>query len=340
MQIPLRVRALLNRGAAFLCIFALAAALAEAQVPSPALLVLSEDSNSLAIIDPQTKQIVARVPTGLGPHEVAASDDGKLAFVTNYGLTDPVTPGDSISVIDLAARKELRRVRIGPAARPHGISFAGGKAYFTAEGFKMIARYDPASDQIDWMLGNGQDRTHMLVLNRDRSRIFASNVGSDSIAAMERIPDTPDWSVTVIPVGKAPMAIDISPDGKEVWTAHTQDGGVSVIDAATKKVLQTLQLGTKRTNRLKFTPDGRRVLLSDRDGGEVLVLDAATRKLIKRIPVGRRPSGILIVPDGSIAYVAVQDDNNLAMIDLQSLEVTGRVPTDSNPDGMAWAARK
>ena len=95
-------------------------------------------------------------------------------------------------------------------------------------------------------------------------------------------------------------------------------------------------LGTKRTNRLKFTPDGKHVLLTDRDGGELLVLDAATRKLVKRIPVGRRPSGILIVPDGSLAYVAVQADDNLAIFDLKTFEVTGRIPTDSNPDGMAW----
>jgi YVTN family beta-propeller protein len=342
MQIPLRDTAITIRRAAVPCvlfyagILAFAAGLAQAQVPSPAIVVLSEDTSSLAIIDVRARKIVGRVSTGLGPHEVAASDDGKLAFVTNYGLTDPVTPGDSISVIDLAARKELRRVRIGTAARPHGITYSGGKVYFTAEGFKMIGRYDPARDQIDWMMGNGQDRTHMLVLDRDGNRIFASNVGSDSIAAMERIPETPDWDVTVIPVGKAPMAIDLSPDGREVWTAHTADGGVSVVDAATKKVLQTLQLGTKRTNRLKFTPDGRHVLLTDRDGGELLVLDAATRKLVKRIPVGRRPSGILIVPDGSVAYVAVQADNNLTMIDLKTLEITGRVPTDSNPDGMAW----
>ena len=322
--------------AVFLCILVFAVRPAPAQIPSPAIVVLSEDSSSLAIIDVQTKRIVGRVPTGEGPHEVAASADGKLAFVTNYGLTDPVKPGDSISVIDLVARKELRRVRIGAAARPHGITFAGGKVYFTAEGFKMIGSYDPASDQIDWMLGNGQDRTHMLVLNDDLNRIFASNVGSDNIVAMERLADSPDWAVTVIPVGKGPMAIDISPDGKEVWTAHTLDGGVSVVDAAAKKVVQTLSLGTKRTNRLKFTPDGKHVLLTDRDGGELLVLDAATRKLVKRIPVGRRPSGILIVPDGSLAYVAVQADDNLAIIDLKTFEVTGRIPTDSNPDGMAW----
>ncbi len=340
MQISPGVVTILSHCVVLLWFLSLAARPVPAQVPSPALLVLSEDISSLAIIDPQTKQIVGRVRTGEGPHEVAASDDGKLAFVTNYGLTDPVAPGDSISVIDLAARKELRRVRIGAAARPHGITFSGGKAYFTAEGFKMIASYDPASNQIDWMLGNGQDRTHMLVLDPGLNRIFASNVGSDTITAMERVPDSPDWNVTAIPVGKGPMAIDLSPDGTEVWTAHTLDGGVSVIDAVTKRVVQTLRLGTKRTNRLKFTPDGRRVLLTDRDGGELLVLDAATRELVKRIPVGRRPSGILIVPDGSIAYVAVQDDNNLAIVDLTTLEVTGRVPTDSNPDGMAWVAAR
>jgi YVTN family beta-propeller protein len=204
----------------------------------------------------------------------------------------------------------------------------------------MIGRYDPIADRIDWMMGVGQDRTHMLVLSQDTNRIFASNVGSDSISAIERIPDQEDWSVTPIRVGKAPMAIDMSPDGKEVWAAHTADGGVSVLDVAGRKVLQTLSLGTKRTNRLKFTPDGKRVLLTDRDGGELLVLDAATRREIKRIRVGNRPSGILVVPNGSVAYVAAQADNNLAVVDLRTLEVIDRIPTDSNPDGMAWVGPK
>lgn len=315
------------------CAIVLAANLA-AETPSSVLVVLNKGENSLAIVDMIAGKVVGRAPTGESPHEVAVSSDGKLAFVGNYGSRNP---GSTISVIDLAGRKELRRVDLGPLRRPHGITFAGGKVYFTAEVNKLIGRYDPASNQIDWLLGTGQNTTHMLLVSQDLNTIFTANIGSDSISVIERGSGDGAWNETAIPVGKGPEGFDVSPDGKELWAAQSRDGGVSIIEIAAKKVTQTLNLQTKRSNRLKFTPDGKLVLISDLGGGELLVLDAAARKEIKRIHMGSNPEGILIVPDGSRAYVAVAGDNNVAIVDLKTLEVTSRISTGSGPDGMAWA---
>ena len=58
------------------------------------------------------------------------------------------------------------------------------------------------------------------------------------------------------------------------------------------KVVQTLSIGTKRSNRLKFTPDGKRVLVSDLDGNEVVVIDVVSRKEVKRVKMGRTPEAI------------------------------------------------
>jgi YVTN family beta-propeller protein len=144
----------------------------------------------------------------------------------------------------------------------------------------------------------------------------------------------------VVPVGKGPEAIDLSPDGKEVWTAHSRDGGVSIIDIASKKVTQTLNVQTKRSNRLKFTPDGKLVLISDLEAGELVILDAQTHKEIKRMKLGANVEGVLVEPDGLRAYVAVTGANNIAVIDLKTLEVSSHIPTGNGPDGMAWAVRK
>ncbi|MDQ2944791.1 MAG: YncE family protein [Acidobacteriota bacterium] len=314
-----------------------AAILTAAETPSPALLVLNKDEGSLAIIDPASNKVVGRVPTGQAPHEVAVSSDAKLAFASNYGAQQP---GNSISVIDLSSQKELHRVDLGPLGRPHGLFFADGKLYFTSEASKNIGRYDPVTNKIDWLLGTGQNGTHMVLISKDLNTIFTANIGSDSITVMERAAGANGWNGTVIPVGKGPEAIDLSPDGKEFWTAQSRDGGVSVIDVSSKKVIQTLNVKTKRSNRLKFTPDGKTVLISDLGGGELVVVDAAARKEIKRIPVGNNPEGILIVPDGSRAYVAISGDKNLAVINLTTLQITDRVSTGGSPDGMAWAERK
>ena len=81
-------------------------------------------------------------------------------------------------MIDLAAQKELRRIDVSPLRRPHGLWFANGKLYFTAEADKKIARYDPATDKIDWQFETGQNATHMVMLTKDGKTILTSNIAS------------------------------------------------------------------------------------------------------------------------------------------------------------------
>jgi YVTN family beta-propeller protein len=301
-----------------------------AEFPNPALLVLNKGEANLAIVDPATLKVVAKVATGNGPHEVAT--DGKLAFVANYG---DQTPGNTLSVIDLASQKELRRVDLGGLRRPHGIVAQGGKVYFTVELNKLIARYDPQTDKVDWLMGTGQEITHMLVMNKDASAIFTANILGDSVTALQQIPGQRGWQATQIAVGKGPEGIDMSPDGTEVWVAHSKDGSISIIDATTKKVKETLPMATKHSNRLKFTPDGKRVFVSDAEAGEILVIDAASRKAVEHVKVGGVPLGIQMQPDGARAYVA-DAESGIVVLDLKTLKVIGKIATGTAPDGMAW----
>jgi YVTN family beta-propeller protein len=303
-----------------------------AEFPNPALLVLNKGEANLAIVDPATLKVVAKVATGNGPHEVAT--DGKLAFVANYG---DQTPGNTLSVIDLASQKELRRVDLGGLRRPHGIVAQGGKVYFTVELNKLIARYDPQTDKVDWLMGTGQEITHMLVMNKDASAIFTANILGDSVTALQQIPGQRGWQATQIAVGKGPEGIDMSPDGAEVWVAHSKDGSISIIDATTKKVKETLPMATKHSNRLKFTPDGKRVFVSDAEAGEILVIDAASRKAVEHVKVGGVPLGIQMQPDGARAYVA-DAESGIVVLDLKTLKVIGKIATGTAPDGMAWVS--
>ena len=304
------------------------------------LLVLEKDDKSLALVDPASLKVIARVPAGEDPHEIVASDDARFAYISNYGAFR--NPQHTLSVVDLAARKALSPVDLGALLAPHGLMMVNGNIYFTAEGSKAIGRYNPASRQIDWVLGLGQNRTHMLVVAKDESQIFTSNVNSNSISILDREKsgDVSGWIQTTIPVGKGPEGFDVSPDGKEVWAANSHDGTVSIIDLASRKVVQTIDVHTKMANRLEFAPDGKLVLVSDLRSGDLVVVDAAARKEVKRVNLGRGVAGVLIVPDGSRAYVAVSPDNKVAVFDLKTLSVVGSIPTGSGPDGMAWVARK
>src|ERR1700726_4028039 len=131
------------------------------ETPSNALLILAKRDRMLLIVDPTSLQIVAKVSVGNDPHEVVTSADGKTAYVSNYGSGTFHT----LAVVDLVAQKALSPVDIGALHGPHGLAFAGGKVWFTAEGSKAIASYDPATQKVDWVLGTGQNRTHMIYVS-------------------------------------------------------------------------------------------------------------------------------------------------------------------------------
>lgn len=321
---------------------------AVAQTPSPALLVLNKDANEMAIVDPLAMKVVGHVLVGEGPHEVAT--DGKLAFVANYGSH---TPGNTISVIDLATWQVIKSVDLSPMQRPHGIVTSGGKVYFTVENTTArwtnpsatrppelrppdgeVSSYDPSGREgFGW--STGEYGTQMLVISENGKNIFTTNIRSDSVSVLER-EGPPGSQGTTIPVGKGPEGIDMSADGREVWVANSHDGSLSIINVDTKGVVQTLAISTKRSNRLKFTPDSKRVLVSDTDGDEVVVLDAQTRQQIKRIKTGGRPEGIQMTPDGSRAFVALAQEGAVVAIDLETLTVSSKLQTGPGADGMAW----
>lgn len=299
-------------------------------LPAQTLLVLNKEEATLAYVDLNTGRVTATVRVGFQPHEIAISADHRLAFVSNYG--DGSQPGNTISVIDIPGKKELRRVDVSPLGRPHGIFWSDGKVLFTSEANKLIARYDPAANRIDWMLGTGQNTTHMVAVSTDKSQLYTANIGANTITIIDV---ARNYEETVVPVGKGPEGFDLSPDGRQLWAAHSQDGGVSIIDLASKKVTATFDVATKRSNRLKFTPDGKTVLISDLTAGELLFVDVTTRKVTQKLPTGKATEGILITPDGAKAYVAVNGDNAVLVVDLKSRTVVAKLAPGKGPDGMA-----
>jgi DNA-binding beta-propeller fold protein YncE len=331
-------------------------------MPNPALLVLSKTDHALAIVDPSTTQVVGHVPVGDDPHEIVASTDGKTAYVSNYGFGAFHT----ITPIDLVAQKQLTPIDLGALRGPHGLMFQDGKVWFTAEAARAIGSYDPASQKVDWIMGIGQNRTHMIYVFPGSRRIVTTNVNSGSVTILDKF-DTPagvqpqppqsggmseppqgllpgpilppggDWQLTNIAAGERNEGFDVTPDLKQAWTVSPVDGKVYIIDVNQKKLVATIPAGAQRANRLKFTPDGKLALISA--GPEFVIINVAAQKVIRRITTGHGSGGVLVQPDGLRAYVACSPDDNVAVIDLKTFQIVGHIHPGGNPDGMAWALR-
>ena len=315
------------------------------------LLVLEKDSHQLAIVDPLQLRVLARVASGPDPHEVEASGDGKIAYISNYGGEG--SDLHIISRVDLVARTPLAPIDLGALHSAHGLEFAGGELYFTAESSKLIGRYDLAAARIDWVMGTGQDRTHMLWVAPDLKHIYTTNVRSGTVSILESVirpafgragPMVTLWDSSVVPAGRGAEGFDVTPDGRQLWTANAQDGTVTLIDLATKKAIGTFAIPIHGANRLKFTPDGRHALISalgnfgsrEPEHNNLIVLDVATRRSIKSLDLGGGAAGILIPPGGGAAFVAVSGGGKVAVVDLKTFAVRGQIAPLGQPDGMAW----
>jgi YVTN family beta-propeller protein len=326
------------------------------------LLALSKTDHKLVMLDPVTLHVIARIPVGEDPHEVIASSDGKTAFVSIYG-------GGSLhelNVIDLVQKKPLRNIDTRPLFGPHGLVFVNGKVWFTAEGSKSVGRYDPSTNKLDWSMGTGEDRTHMIYVTNNGKRIYTTNVACGTVSILvdtltrqgpppppqgmkappkngsSRMPPPffgshENWEQTIIPVSKGSEGFDVSPDSTELWTVSAEDGAIFIIDLSAKKLSSRIDAKIFGANRLKFTPDGKMVFISSLQSGDVVIYDAKTRNEIKRLNTGHGAAGILMDKDGSRAFVASSGDNYLSVIDLKSLTVTTKVDVGGMPDGLAWA---
>jgi YVTN family beta-propeller protein len=311
------------------------------------ILALSKADHTLAIVDPITLNIIARIPVGTDPHEVIASADGKTAYVSIYG-------GGSLhelNVIDLVAKKPLTNIDTRPLFGPHGLTFANGKVWFSAEGSKSVGSYDPATGKLDWSMGTGQDRTHMIYVTSDGKKIYTTNVSSGTVSILvdtliQPGPSAPanakpreDWTQTIVPVSRGSEGFDVSPDKRELWTASAEDGTISIIDLVAKKLATKIDAKVLGANRLQFTPDGKMVFIASLQSGELTIYDARSHTELKRLKIGHGAAGILMDPDGSRAFVACSPDNYVVIIDLKTLEVIRHIDVGGVPDGLAWAVQ-
>ena len=329
------------------------------------LLALSKTDHTLAIVDPATLKVLGKVPVGIDPHEVIAAADGKTAYVSIYGGGRL----HELNVIDVVRMKPIRNIDTRPLFGPHGLTFADGKLWFTVEGSKAVARYDPATKKIEWCMGTGEDRTHMIYVTNNAKAIYTTNVASGTVSIlvdtlMKSGPPPPlmqppisvkpgetrslppggsppeNWEQTIVPTEKGAEGFDVSHNGNELWTASSENGKIYIIDLKSKKVSATIDANVLAANRLKFTPDGSKVFISSLGSGELTIYDTQTHEEIKRLNIGHGAAGILMDPDGSRAFIACTPDNYVAIVNLKTLEVTGHINVGGGPDGLAWAVQR
>ena len=333
--------------------------------PSPAvvpptndlLLVLEKDAATARLLDPTTGATVATWPTGPFPHEVTVSPDGRTAVVADYGAEQP---GRTLTVLDLPGRRVARTIALGEYRRPHGIVWLPGISHtehvaVTVEESQAVLVVDVAAGRVLRAIPTNERGTHMLALGATAPlQAYTANIGGGTVSQLDLATGT---RVRTVRTGRGPEAIDVTPDGRELWVADRQLNTIGVRDARTLDSLATLPTGAF-PNRLRFTPDGRTALVSNAAAGTLSVYDVPTRALrgtvafavdsmrVRPSPLtaslgrGAVPLGVLVARDGRTAMVALAATGQIAVVDVAARRVVRLLDGGATPDGMAWVPRR
>ncbi len=302
----------------------------------PALVVVNKGESTVSVIDLAAGTILATLPTGHGPHEVAASGNGRWAAVTDYGSQQA---GSSLTIVDLRSLTVARTISLAPHLRPHGAAFLPDHrtVAVTSETSGAVLLVNVETGEITRTLPTLQRGSHMVAVTSDGRLGYTANIGNGSLSRLDL---SGQDSARVLPVSIQTEAIGLTPSGGQAWLGSNPTGKVFAVDVSRWKVIDSVQT-TGMPYRIGFTPDGRTAVVTNPMANEVRVFDAATRapRATIKLDPDTQPLGLIFSPDNLTAWITLGGSAQVAELDLSTHTVRRHLPTGGGPDGIAYVVR-
>jgi YVTN family beta-propeller protein len=322
--------------------------------PQPLIYVSNEDGGDVAIVDPNSAQVIARIPVGKRPRGVKLSPDGKVLYVAlsgspkaGPGIDESKLPpadrnADGVGVVDLAARKLVRTIASGRDPEAFDVSQDGKTLFVSNEDAAEMSVVDLSSGTVTARVAVGREPEGVTV-RPDGKVVYVTSEQDNEVTAV----DMSSLAVLAhIPAGQRPRSIVFARDGKTSFVADEMGGMVTVLDVARSapasaiKIEQVVKtpLGPRPMGGA-ISPDGKLVFVSCGRSGSVVVVDVATRTQLRTIDgVGARPWGIGVSPDGKWLYSANGPSDDVSVIEVATGQIAKRVKVTGQPWGIAVGA--
>ena len=282
--------------------------------------------DSVALFDAQTLDRVATLPVGNDPHEIAASPDGRRAYVANAHDT-------TISVLDVASAPRVAATWFLPdSIRVHDVAVsADGATVWAASGERQVVlELDAVSGRLrrrfpieragGWMLETGGPGGTLVIANLEG--------GAVTLLA----PET--GRQTVFPGREGEIDAAATVDGREIWAVNFRNDTLTVFDGQSGGVLHRRRSGAG-SERVIFTPDGRSAITVNSGDSTLVVFEVQSKRAAGTVAVAGGPKVIALSRDGRRAYVTHPERGALTLIDVPSMTVLRSVPVPGTPDGVA-----
>jgi YVTN family beta-propeller protein len=256
------------------------------------------DTDSVVAIDPFGGTVTTKFSVGSGPIDMVFKTGATLAYVANYndqsvGLVNSATltqtttwpvagqpfrvllgPGGTklyvtlnngtVAVLDAATGTLRKTVPIGVLPNGLGFTSSGSRLYVSDYINGTVTEINPAADTVtrSFSVGSGPQEVvvapgdSLLFVGRESGQLIVWNL--KSWTAQDSIPLV------------AAFALALTPDQTQIWMTQALAGSVSVIDLATRKVVQTIPVGGM-PRRIAFTPDGSTAVVANESGSVQLI---------------------------------------------------------------------
>lgn len=292
----------------------------------PVLLVSQKAASSVAFYT-WDGQEVATVPVGTHPHEMVLSADGRLLYTTDNGtmqIEHSGNGGNTVSIIDVAARERVGIVDLGEYYRPHGIAInpATGEVLVSTENPDRLLVIDPAQRKVVRDYDTKGQTPHIVRASLDGKRAFVSNARSGTVAAI----DLANGEVTLIEAGSRPEGSVLSADGKTLYVANRDSHEITIID--TEKNAKVAQIPTgKSPVRVGLTSDGKTLIYALFGENKVGFADIAERREVAQIDLEGQPVSLEMSADGRYAFAGAQDAGIVYVISVADRTIVKQFPT-------------
>ena len=268
---------------------------------------------NVAVVDTSTNTVSATIPlnTKLNPGPAQMSPDGSMLWESEFPLYNNVDP--VIVLIATATNQLVGQITLLGKKTPGAIAFSpdGKTAWVVADGSAVQAVNVASLTAVSEVDSLGS--TNGPAVSPDGKTLLLPNTGDSQVAAIG-VPHggrlasiaagAMNWSTSQNPLFVQGGGVAASPDGTRLYVTNYSSNNVSVIDAASKRVTRSVEVGASPV-AVAVSPDGSKAYVANSFANSVSVINTktfATTQIV--MPRYTYPSALAITPDGSHLYVA------------------------------------
>ena len=280
--------------------------------------------NAVAVLDSETHRVVKTIPVPPGPHGLVAAAKSHKVYVSSDGAS-------TVSVIDTVTDRVVNSIEVGPT--PHGLAIwpDGSKVLVSVWGANQAVIINTETDQIIGRVPVLQPHNSAISPDGRIAYVGSQKQGATSLAVLDLVNNTQIWKIAL---DNAPRALDLSPDGKQLYFTVAGVNAVQVLDTASNRVVGQIPVGASPHHPL-FTPDGQSGLVVSQGPGELDILDPTTKTVSGTVRVGKAPHWIAVTSDGRTAYVTNEGSDDVSVVDLTRRQVIAAIGVGHAPRKIA-----